>query len=445
MVYDPSKKFLFQPSEVQRLFTSIEQIYRIDGPCAVGKKDLHWAFNVLEYSDTDGNMDILPILKKIIKNHIPIWMFRFQPDIHSYEIPKSNSSVNECNVFRGSWIKDDSYPLYNASQCPFAEHGFNCLANGRRDRGYTKWRWKPKNCDIPRFNVHQILEKMRGKRIVFVGDSLSRTQWESLICMLMTGVEDKRSVYEVNGNKITKQIRFLGVRFSSFDLRIDFYRSVFLVQPGPTPRRAPKRVKSILKLDKLDDISNEWIDSDVLIFNSGHWWTPSKLFEIQGCYFQIGASLKLGMPITTAFKTALNTWVSWAETTINANKTSLFFRTLNLPIGGVPSAILFASFLVLFVFSLIGCLCGRNRLSCKVTRRPSSKTGGKDWSSVSDIIIRAVKKMSVPVTVLHVTPMGHSGVMHMLVPGVTIHLCLIAVTGVYLEYLICGMKFSCHI
>ncbi|KAF2282844.1 hypothetical protein GH714_043300 [Hevea brasiliensis] len=223
---------------------------------------------------------------------------------------------------------------------------------------------------------------MRGKRIVFVGDSLSRTQWESLICMLMTGVEDKRSVYEVNGNKITKQIRFLGVRFSSFDLRIDFYRSVFLVQPGPTPRRAPKRVKSILKLDKLDDISNEWIDSDVLIFNSGHWWTPSKLFEM-GCYFQIGASLKLGMPITTAFKTALNTWVSWAETTINANKTSLFFRTFESSHWS-----------------------GRNRLSCKVTRRPSSKTGGKDWSSVSDIIIRAVKKMSVPVTVLHVTPMG---------------------------------------
>ncbi|KAG8660575.1 hypothetical protein MANES_02G175100v8 [Manihot esculenta] len=282
----------------------------------------------------------------------------------------------------GSWIKDESYPLYNASQCPFAEGGFNCLANGRRDRGYTKWRWKPKNCDIPRFNVHQILEKLRGKRIVFVGDSLSRTQWESLICMLMTGVEDKRSVYEVNGNKITKQIRFLGVRFSSYNLRIDFYRSVFLVQPGSTPRRAPKRVKSTLKLDKLDDISNEWVDSDVLIFNSGHWWNPSKLFEM-GCYFQINGSLKLGMPITTAFKTALNTWASWAETTINTNKTSVFFRTFESSHWS-----------------------GRNRLSCKVTRRPSTKTGGRDRSPVSDIIMKAVKKMSVPVTVLHVTPMG---------------------------------------
>lgn len=196
------------------------------------------------------------------------------------EIVKLNVSVDTCNVFEGSWIRDDSYPLYDASHCPFAERGFNCLANGRKDRGYTKWRWKPKNCDIPRFDARRILEQLRGKRVVFVGDSLSRTQWESMICLLMTGVEDKKSVYEIKGNKITKRIRFLGVRFSSFDVRIDFYRSVFLVRPGSVPRHAPQRVKTTLRLDKMDDISHEWIDSDVLIFNSGHWWTRTKLFDM---------------------------------------------------------------------------------------------------------------------------------------------------------------------
>lgn len=244
----------------------------------------------------------------IIKDHCKIWIFHSinglvaigsltsfilamayaylylfpssRPVIRSYGISNSTGSIEKCNLFQGKWIPDENYPLYNASDCPFAERGFNCFANGRRDRGYSKWRWKPKDCDIPRFNVQAVLEKLRGKRVVFVGDSLSRTQWESLICILMTGVDDKKSVYEVNKNKITKQIRFLGVKFSSFDLRIDFYRSIFLVQPGPAPPRAPKRVKTTLRLDVLDDISKEWIDSDILIFNSGHWWTPSKLFEL---------------------------------------------------------------------------------------------------------------------------------------------------------------------
>ncbi|KAJ7965430.1 Trichome birefringence-like family [Quillaja saponaria] len=300
-------------------------------------------------------------------------------DIH---IPKFNGSMGICNVFEGSWISDNSYPLYDASDCPFAEHGFNCFANGRKDRGYTKWRWMPRDCEIPRFNARTVLSKLRGKRVVFVGDSLSRTQWESFICLLMTGVEDKRSVYEINGKKITKQIRFLGVRFSSFNIRVDFYRSVFLVMPGPVPKRSPKRVKTTLRLDKLDDISQEWIDSDVLIFNSGHWWTRTKLFDM-GWYFQVGDLLKLGMPVTTAFREALNTWSSWVERMSNSNRTKIFFRTFESSHWS-----------------------GQSRNSCKVTRRPLSKTHGRERSLISDIIIKVVKKMAVPVTVLHVTPMG---------------------------------------
>lgn len=53
-------------------------------------------------------------------------------------------------------------------------------------------------------NIGVVLEKIRGKRVVFVGDSWSRTQWESLICFLMNGV-DKTTVYEYNENKISKK------------------------------------------------------------------------------------------------------------------------------------------------------------------------------------------------------------------------------------------------
>nr|XP_027090085.1 protein trichome berefringence-like 7 [Coffea arabica]XP_027090086.1 protein trichome berefringence-like 7 [Coffea arabica] len=289
--------------------------------------------------------------------------------------------VRECNVFDGSWVADDSFPSYNASNCPFAERGFNCLANGRRDKGYLKWRWQPKNCNIPRFDVEETLEFLRDKRVVFVGDSLSRTQWESMVCMLMTGVNDKRSVYEINGSKITKQIRHLAVRFGSFNFTVEFYRSIFLVQPHQAPKRAPKRVKVALQLDRLDDISKEWVDSDILIFNSGHWWTPGKLFDM-GWYFQIGGKMKLGMPISGAFKTALATWKSWVESRINTRKTRVFFRTFESTHWSA------------------------SRQHCKVTEQPMSKVNGRDKHPFSDAIIDAAKNTSIPVTVLHVTPMG---------------------------------------
>ncbi|KAE8723417.1 Protein trichome berefringence-like 7 [Hibiscus syriacus] len=239
-----------------------------------------------------------------------------------------------------------------------------------------------KDCDIRRFNVRNVLEMLRDKRIVFVGDSMSRTQWESLICLLMTGVEDKKSVYEVNGNRITKRIRFLGVRFASFNFTIEFFRSVFLVQHGWMPRHAPKRVRSTLKLDKLDDISNEWINADVLIFNTGQWWVPGKLFET-GCYFQVGNSVKLGISIPAAYKTALSTWASWVENTIDANRTLVFFRTFE------PSH-----------------WSEKSRRFCNVTQNPLSETEGRDQSIFSETIFEVVKNMTVPIAILQVTSMS---------------------------------------
>nr|DAD25803.1 TPA_asm: hypothetical protein HUJ06_027271 [Nelumbo nucifera] len=39
-----------------------------------------------------------------------------------------------------------------------------------------------------RFNALDFLVRMRGKTVMFVGDSLGRNQWQSLICMISTAV-----------------------------------------------------------------------------------------------------------------------------------------------------------------------------------------------------------------------------------------------------------------
>ena len=107
---------------------------------------------------------------------------------------------------------------------------------------------------------------------------MGRTQWESFICLLMADITNKSSVYEVQGNSVTKQRPYLAVRFSTFNFTVEYYRSPYLVQEGAPPRHVPKRVQTTLKLDKLEVAEAKWLQADILVFNTGHWWISSKTF-----------------------------------------------------------------------------------------------------------------------------------------------------------------------
>ena len=52
---------------------------------------------------------------------------------------------------------------------------------------------------VYRLDGSHMLELLRGKRLVFVGDSLNRNMWESLVCILKNSVKDQSKVYEASG------------------------------------------------------------------------------------------------------------------------------------------------------------------------------------------------------------------------------------------------------
>lgn len=123
------------------------------------------------------------------------------------DINSSESTENEeklCNIFSGKWVVDASYPLYQPGSCPYVDEAFNCQENGRIDMEYLKWRWQPHDCEIPRFNATGFLERLRGKRVMLVGDSMNRNQFESMLCILREGLSNKSRMFETHGYPITK-------------------------------------------------------------------------------------------------------------------------------------------------------------------------------------------------------------------------------------------------
>lgn len=56
----------------------------------------------------------------------------------------------KCDLYTGTWVKDENYPTYRPGSCPYVDEAYDCQINGRTDAEYTKWRWQPDDCDLPR-------------------------------------------------------------------------------------------------------------------------------------------------------------------------------------------------------------------------------------------------------------------------------------------------------
>lgn len=93
-------------------------------------------------------------------------------------------AAGECDLFDGDWEYDPQGPLYTNATCFYIRGDHNCMSNGRPDTDFLNWRWKPRGCDLPRFDAKAFMEAFKGKTIGFVGDSLARNQMQSMLCML---------------------------------------------------------------------------------------------------------------------------------------------------------------------------------------------------------------------------------------------------------------------
>ncbi|KAL7087013.1 hypothetical protein ACP275_13G038900 [Erythranthe tilingii] len=219
-----------------------------------------------------------------------------------------------CNIFQGKWVYDSSYPLYDYSTCPFIDDEFNCLKYKRPDRNYLKYRWQPFSCNLPSFNGVSFLEKYRGKKIMFVGDSLSLNIWQSLSCMIHSWVPNART-------SLIKRQGLAELTFLDYGVKLLLYRTPYLVDIEN------QKVGRVLKLDSIQN-GNSWLGMDMLIFNTWHWWTHTGSSQPWD-YMEEGGKLYKDMNRLVAYYKGLNTWARWVNRNVDPSKTKVFFQGIS--------------------------------------------------------------------------------------------------------------------
>ncbi|KAL6987897.1 Protein trichome birefringence-like 35 [Sarracenia purpurea var. burkii] len=115
-------------------------------------------------------------------------------------------------------------------------------------------------------------EKLRGKRLMFVGDSLNRGQWISMVCLL-------QSVIPANKRSMSPNAHLTIFRAEEYNATIEFLWAPLLVESNsddPVNHRLDER---IVRPDSVQRHASQWEHADILVFNTYLWWRqgPVKL------------------------------------------------------------------------------------------------------------------------------------------------------------------------
>ncbi|KAL1535461.1 Protein trichome birefringence-like 33 [Salvia divinorum] len=230
-----------------------------------------------------------------------------------------------CDVFSGRWVWDERGPLYKEAECPFLTSPQTCQEHGRADTDYQHWRWQPHACSLPSFNASLMLETLRDKRMMFVGDSLNLGQFQSMVCLVQKIIPsyDARSM-TWNGSLVVFEAK-------DYNATIEFYWAPFLLESNsdnPVIHRVKGNDRAVRK-DSINKHGDHWKGVDIMVFSTYIWWITGLKFKIQEGTFDDEGKDIAEVPTEEAYRMAMKSMLWWVSENMDPNKTRVFFTTMS--------------------------------------------------------------------------------------------------------------------
>lgn len=290
-----------------------------------------------------------------------------------------------CNIFAGKWVYDEeARPLYEEQECPYIQPQLTCQEHGRPDNKYQHWRWQPHGCSIQSFNATFMWEMLRGKRMMFVGDSLNRGQYVSMVCLLHRVIPEKA--------KSMKDFDSLTVfRAEEYNASIEFYWAPFLLQSN-SDNAIVHRVKDrLVRADSINTHGQYWKGVDIIVFNTYLWWMTGRKMNILHGSFEDEEKDITELVTEEAYRLTLQSMKKWVEENMDPDKTRVFFSSMSptheksIEWGGEP---------------------GGNCYNETTPIEDPTYWGNSSSKSIMKVISEEFSKTKVPITFINITQLS---------------------------------------
>ncbi|MED6161534.1 Protein trichome birefringence-like 16, partial [Stylosanthes scabra] len=253
---------------------------------------------------------------------------------------KNNDPQHEdCNYGNGRWVMDNRRPLYSGFGCKrWLSGSWSCRLTQRTDFAYENLRWQPKDCDLEEFQPSKFFTRMQDKTLAFVGDSLGRQQFQSLMCMISGGEEETQNVEDVGTEyglvrpEGSTHPHGYAYRFISTNTTILYYWSSTLCDTQPIDATNPDS-EVAMHLDQPPQFLQKYLHKiHVLVLNTGHHWNRGKLKANRWVMHVNGVpSVDKDLAIIWRAKNfTVHSVVSWVNSQLPKHPNlKVFFRTIS--------------------------------------------------------------------------------------------------------------------
>ncbi|KAF7816518.1 protein trichome birefringence-like 33 [Senna tora] len=228
-----------------------------------------------------------------------------------------------CDIFSGRWVRDElTRPHYQESECPYIQPQLTCQEHGRPDKDYQYWRWQPHACDLPTFNASLMLETLRGKRMMFVGDSLNRGQYVSMVCLLHRLIPEDAKSMETFGSLTVFTAK-------EYNATIEFYWAPFLLESNSDDAVIHRISDRIVRKGSINKHGRHWKGVDILVFNTYLWWMTGLKMKILLGSFDDEVKEIVELSTEDAYRMAMKSMLRWVRLNMNPKKTRVFFTSMS--------------------------------------------------------------------------------------------------------------------